>query len=63
LATNVPVLLFAKASQLQSSIAFPLVMGITLATGRYFGIFLDFWRKKFGTTPVFEKKEGESAGP
>ncbi|MBW2990705.1 L-alanine exporter AlaE [Candidatus Woesearchaeota archaeon] len=46
----------AKANLEQALIAMPLVTGVALFSGRPYGKFLDWYREKFRTTPVYEEE-------
>ncbi len=45
----------AGATKDESMLAIPFSIGFVLGTGRIFGKYMDWWRKKAGTTPVYEK--------
>lgn len=52
----VAVLGIAGPTLEQALIAMPFAVGLTTFTGRPFGKFLDWYRNKWGITPVYEKK-------
>lgn len=54
------MLYIAGASLDEALIAMPFVLGLSTTTGRPFGKFLDWYRKKIGTTPVYEKLNKET---
>ncbi len=51
------VLYIADVTLEQGLVVTPFAVGYTTFTGRPFGKFLDWYRNKWGITPVYEKKE------
>ena len=61
-ATTYPLVLGAAGVSLEEGlVALPFVLIYTTTTGRPFGKFQDFWRKLFGTTPIYDKTKKPSS--